>query len=67
MNVNVPHTGTKITALAEISSAQPSAPKYLSMMPMRPAHCIQRQYIVYLLNVNIFITGTKITALVEIS
>jgi hypothetical protein len=71
LNINVLHIGPKITGPAEITSAQSSALKYLSVMPMCPVMCvaqwIQRQYIVYLLNVNIFITGTKITALAEIT
>jgi hypothetical protein len=33
------NTSTKITALAEVSSAQLSAQKYLSMMPMCLAMC----------------------------
>jgi hypothetical protein len=71
LNVNIFITGTKITALAEISSAQSPALICVSVMPMRSDMClaqwIQRQYIAYLLNVNIFITGTKIKALVEIT
>jgi hypothetical protein len=71
LNVNVFHTGTKITAQAEITSAQSLALIYLSVMPMRPAmclaQCIQQQYIACLLNVNVFHTGPKITAQAEIT
>jgi hypothetical protein len=71
LNVDVLHTGIKITALAVISSALSPALKYLSMIPMRPDMCpaqwLQRKYIAYLLNINVLHTGTTITAPAEIT
>jgi hypothetical protein len=65
LNVNVFHTGTKITALAEITSAQSPALKYVSMMPMHldmcPAQWIQLENIACLLSI-VFWTVLAATA-----
>jgi hypothetical protein len=70
-SINIFITSTKITALAEVSSAQSLAQKYLSVMPMCPHLCpaqwIQQESIVCVLNINVPHTSTKIIALAEMS
>jgi hypothetical protein len=51
LNINIFHTGTKITAPAEITSAQSLALKYVSVMPVRPAQWLQLENIACLLSI----------------
>jgi hypothetical protein len=63
LNFNIFITGTKITALAEITSAQSPALKYVSMMPMHPDMCpaqwIQLENIACLLSIVFRTFGLK--------